>query len=459
MRQFHVLLMLIAAMALAAAPVRAQSVLRDAETEQFLRDIGTPLEKAAGLDPVAVTIGVVDDPSINAFATLGQQVYVNSGLIVAADDVLELQGVLAHELGHVAGGHAVRFNEGAGPATHITLLSLVVGAALIAAGAGEAGMAAMMAGQQAALGKFLAFSREQESRTDQAGARYLEAAGVDGSGMVNFFRKLGGEEYRLAIPQNQDTAYNRTHPLSGQRISELENVLERSPAWKKGADPKLQARYQRIRGKLIGYISEPKDTFAHYPPADTSPAAHVARAYAFHKLAEPDKAAAELAPLLKTSPNDPYLLEIEGQVMLESGRIDDAIPPLRRAVATSGGEPLIAAMLGHALVQAGERGEKVNYDEAEKVLKTALARDYRNPFGWLQLETVYERKGDIPRRSLATAERLSLEGGDPRAKLMAAQTAANGLAANTPEWFRAQDIVLVAKEQVDDMKRNGRKRG
>ncbi len=459
MRQTKVLLMLLAALALAAAPVRAQSVLRDAETESFLRDIATPLEKAAGLDPRAVTIGVVNDPSINAFATLGQQVYFNSGLIVAADDVLELQGVLAHELAHVAGGHAVRNSEGSAPATHITLMSLVVGAALIAAGAGEAGMAAMMAGQQAALGKYLAFSREQESRADQAGARYLAAAGVDGSGMVAFFHKLAGQEYRLAIPQNQDTAYNRTHPLSGQRISELENVLERSPAWKKGADPKLQARYQRIRGKLIGYVSEPKETFERYPPSDQSPAAHVARAYAFHKLAQPDKAAAELAPLLKVTPNDPYLLEIEGQVMLESGRIDEAIPPLRRAVATSGGEPLIAAMLGHALVQAGERGEPVNYDEAEKVLKTALARDYRNPFGWLQLETVYERKGDIPRRALATAERLSLEGGDPRARLMAAQQAAAGLPANTPEWYRAQDIALIAREQVDEMKSKGRNNG
>ena len=350
MKRPRIWLTLLAAALMAAAPARAQSVLRDAETEAFFRDIGTPLEKAAGLDPSAVTINIVGDPSINAFATLGQQVYFNSGTIVAADNVLEIQGVLAHELGHVAGGHAVRFNEGTGPATNITLMSLVVGAALIAAGAGEAGMAAMMAGQQAAMGKFLAFSREQESRTDQAGAKFLDAAGVDGSGMISFFRKLAGQEYRLAIPQNQDTAYNRTHPLSAERINALENVLERSSAWKKGPDPKLQARYLRIRGKLIGYISEPKETFERYPASDTSPAAHVARAYAFHKLAEPDKAAAELAPLLQQNPNDPYLLEIEGQVMLESGRIDEAIPPLRKAVAASNGEPLIAAMLGHALV-------------------------------------------------------------------------------------------------------------
>jgi len=440
-----------------APAARAQSILRDAETEAFFRDIGTPLMEAAGLDPRAVTIGLIGDPAINAFATLGQQVYFYSGLIVAADDVLEVQGVLAHELGHVAGGHAVRFNEGVAPASNISILSLVVGAALIAAGAGDAGMAAMMAGQQAAQGKFLAFSREQESRTDQAGAQYLQKAGVDGTGMISFFRQLQGEEYRLAIPQ--DNAYNRTHPLSGERITQLQDVLERSPYWQRGADPKLQARYQRIRAKLIGYVSEPKATLKAYPLSDTSPPARVARAYAFHKLGEDEKAIAELDALIAVTPKDPYLLEMKGQILLESARVDESLAPLREAVALSSGSPLIASMLGHALVQAAERnGNAQTFAEAEKVLRTSLARDSQNPFAWLQLETVYERRGDKPRLALATAERLNISGGDPRAALNAAMVASEGLPRDTPEWLRAQDIVMTSRNQVEDMKnkRGGR---
>jgi predicted Zn-dependent protease len=443
-------LLLLAAQLFAPA-ARAQSLLRDAETEQFFREIGNPLMKAAGLDPKAVTINLVGSPEINAFATLGQQVYFYSGLIVAADDVREVQGVLAHELGHVAGGHAVRFNEGAGPATNISLLSLVVGAALLAAGAGDAGIAALMAGQQAAQGKYLAFSREQESRTDQAGARYLAEAGVDGTGMITFFRQLQGNEYLLAIPQ--DNAYNRTHPLSGERIAALENVLERSPAWQKGADPRLQARYQRLRAKLIGFVSEPADTLKAYPMSNTTPPARVARAYAFHKLGEPDKAITELDALLKTSPDDPYLLEMRGQVLLESGRVDESIPSLRRAVALSNGEPLIAGMLGHALVQSGEvSNDPKSFAEAEQVLRTALARDDANPFAWLQLETVYERRGDKPRLALATAERLTLTGGDPRAALNAALVASQGLEQGTTEWIRAQDIVQLSRNRQEDEK-------
>ncbi len=439
---------------LLAVPAQAQSLLRDAETEEFFRDIGKPLKEAAGLDPRAVNVGLVNDGSINAFATLGQQVYFFSGLLIAAKDVREVQGVLAHELGHVAGGHAIRNNEGAAPATSISLLSMVIAGALIAAGAGDAGMAAMMAGQQAAQGKYLAFSREQESRTDQAGARFLEAAGVDGVGMISFFRQLQGDEYRLAIPQ--DNAYNRTHPLSGERISALENVLERSPYWKKGADPKLQARYQRIRAKLIGYLSNPEDTLRAYPAADRSQPAHVARAYAYHKQSKADLALAEIEAAMQVEPRDPYLMELRGQILLESGRVNDALPDLRNAVAASDTDPLIASMLGHALVLQGERDDNAALmAEAEKVLRSAIARDKENPFAWLQLGTIYERRGDKPRTALATAERLSLTGGDPLAINNAARSAVAGLDRGSPEWLRAQDIVLVSQEDIQRMKKRG----
>lgn len=423
-----------------AAPAHAQSILRDAETERFLRDIGVPLMKAAKLDPNSVHIMLVNDGEINAFAGGGQNVFINSGLMIRARDVLQLQGVLAHELGHVAAGHNVRFSEGVAPATHISLLSMLLAGALIAAGGGEAGMAALMAGQQAAMGKFLAFSRDQESRTDQAGAQFLQGAGVDGSGMISFFRELQGDEYRLAI--RQDNAYNRTHPLNGDRIAALEEVLQRSPYWGKGADPVLQKRYDRIRGKLIGYLSDPPDTLKAYPDYDQSDAAHYARAYAYHKSAFDDKALAEVNAMLAHDPNDAFALEMKGQILLESGQAGDAIAPLREATAKSGGEPLIAAMLGHALVLQGEReGDPAKYTEAEKVLRTALARDNDNPFAWLQLGTLYERRGDEPRAALASAEMINLSGGDPGAAARAAQTAVRGLPQGTPEWLRAQDIL------------------
>lgn len=454
-------LLLLAALLLvwqaAAGPARAQTILRDAETEAFFRDSARPLLEAAGLEPRSVTIGLTADTSINAFAMLGQRIYFHAGLLIAAEDVRMFQGVLAHEIGHVAAGHAVRWGEGMGPASGVSLLSMVLGAAAIAAGAPDAGMAVLMAGQRAALGMMLGFSREQESRTDQAGAQYLNAAGVDGWGMIEFFRRLQGDEFRLAIPQNNE--YVRTHPLTGNRIAALEQVLQTSPYWNRGADPELQRRYARIRGKLIGYISDPAVTFEAYPRSDRSDGAHMARAYAYHKSGRHEEALAEIAPLAARGAADPYALEMKGQILLESGRPEEAIAPLRLATEASRHHPLIASMLGHALVQAGERGgpqAAAHMAEAETVLRQALARDRDNPFAWLQLGIIYERRGDEARAALATAERLSLVGGDPRVAERAAQMALAGLPAGTPDHVRAQDIALAAAAEAERTRRNRR---
>jgi len=186
---------------IAVQPAMAQSILRDAETEAFFKEISAPLIEAAGLDPKNVDIILINDKSINAFVAGGQAVYIHSGLIDTATTANEVQGVIAHELGHIVGGHVVRFDEGASAASGISVASLILAAAAIAAGAGEAGMGILSAGQQAAMGKFLAFSRGQEGTADASGAQYLSKAGITGRGSINFFKKLQNFEFRLGIPQ------------------------------------------------------------------------------------------------------------------------------------------------------------------------------------------------------------------------------------------------------------------
>jgi predicted Zn-dependent protease len=273
----------------------------------------------------------------------------------------------------------------------------VLGAAAIAAGGAEAGMGIFGMGQQAAMGKFLAFSLAQESSADLAGARYLSKAGLSGKGSLDFFKKLQNQEYRLAIPQ--DDSYGRTHPLSGERINVLREVYTLDPAWDKPIDPQLAARFDRIKAKLVGFVSEPNQTLIKYPESDQSIPAHYARAYAWHKSAYPDKALSEVDALLAAAPHDPYFLELKGQVLLESGKPADAIAPLREAVKLTN-QPLIATLLAHALIATEN---EANFAEAEQVLRNAVARDRENPFAWYQLGVVYARRGDTPRASLATA--------------------------------------------------------
>jgi predicted Zn-dependent protease len=439
------LLAVLAVLSLTVQQAAAQSILRDAETEALLRDISAPLIAAAGLDPRNVDIILINDPSINAFVAGGQAIYIHSGLINAANNVDEVQGVIAHELGHITGGHVVRFNEGLKPATGITLLSLLLGVAAAAAGAPDAAMGIIGAGQQAALGKFLAFSRAQESSADAAGAQYLSKAGISGKGSLEFFKKLQNLEFRYGFTRNADSEFYSTHPMTSDRLATLQDAYERDPAWNTPRNAGFEERFQRIKAKLYGYLADPADTLRSYPEYMTSTPARYARAYAFHKEALMDKALTETDALLKTDPGNPYFLELEGQVLLESGKPLEALAPLRKATELTNNEPLIATTFGHALIATED---KDNFAEAERVLKTAVARDKDNPFAWYQLGVVYAARGDTPRARLASAEQqlMSL---DLVEAMRSAEAAEAGLPKGSPDWLRAQDIAMSARAEIE----------
>ena len=441
------LLALFLALFLSLQHAYAQSILRDAETEALFADMSVDIIRAAGLEPRHVQIVLINDKEINAFVAGGQIVYIHSGLITSAKNVGEVQGVIAHELGHVAGGHVIRINEGAKEATSISILSLLLGAAAIAAGAGDAGAGIMAAGQQAALGKFLAFSRTQEASADAAAASYLSKAGVSGRGLISFFKTLQNVEFRYAIPQ--EDSYGRTHPLTGERIAVLQDVVSLDPAWARPPDPILEARFQRVKAKLMGFVSDPPQTLRTYPIADNTVPARYARAYAWHRSAYPEKALEEVDSLLRAAPKDPYFLELKGQILLESGRPQDALPVLREANQISLSQPLIAALFGHALIATED---KANLPEATRVLKAAVSKDNENPFAWYQLGVVYEREGDVARARLATAERYSLEG-RPNLALPNAEAAMVGIPKGSPDWIRAQDIAMAARGDLENQKR------
>ena len=453
--------MLMLAMLLAVAgwqPAQAQQedkgpqVLRDTETELLFRDMSVPLIKAAGLDPNTVKVVLLNDPEVNAFVSQGQTVYLQSGLIEIADNVNQVQGVVAHELGHVVAGDAIRSSSGEREATGISLLSLVLGAAAIAAGAGDAGMGIMMAGQRAALGDLLAFTRAQEATADATGSRLLSKAGISGKGMLAFFGKLQNQEYRLAIYDKD--SFDRTHPLSSERIQALQQKLMSDPAWNKPVDAALDARFQRVKAKLMGFVN-PRQAVLRYPESNQTIPAHYARAYAYHLSGYPDKAQSEADALLRADPDDPFFLELKGQILLEDGKVKESIAPLREATERSGNAPMIAAMLGHALV---ETNDPKNFVEAKQILKVAVNRDNEDPFAWYQLGIIYDREGDQARAQLATAERNNLEG-NPKLALASAQMALKGIPPGTPDYLRAQDIAMVSRAELAKTDKKYRKDG
>ena len=434
----------LAAALLTGQPVAAQSILRDAETEALLNDMAAPLVAASGLDPKNVDIVLINDPSVNAFVAGGQAVYVHSGLINMADTAAEVQGVIAHELGHVVGGHAV-YNGGAKAAGGISLLSLLLGAAAAVAGGAEAAMGVIMAGQQAAMGKYLAFSRAQEATADAAGMQFLSKAGISGRGSIAFFKKLENMEFRYGRTSTDDNAFYGSHPVTSDRITTLQDSYERDPAWTKPNDPALEARFLRAKAKLFGYLGQPKDTLSIYPARLTTVPARYARAYAWHKDAQLDKAMAETDALLAAAPADPYFLELKGQILLESGKPAEALSDLRRASELTGNQPLIATTFGHALIATEDRK---NFPEAERVLRAAVARDRDNPFAWYNLGVVYAATGDLARARLASAEQQALNQHMAEA-LASAQAAEAALPKGSPDWLRAQDIAMQARAEIE----------
>lgn len=434
--------------------VKAQglSILRDAETEAFLREIGTPVFEAANLTPENVHLYLVGDKSINAFVTGGQNIFFHSGLIMRMDDVDQLLGVLAHETGHIAGGHSVRTQEAFSNAGNFSIASMVLGVAAILAGSPDAGMAAIMAGQQMTLGTMLSYSRTQEATTDQAGAKYLETIGVSGKGLISFFETLQEQELLYRASRNP---YMRTHPLTSHRILRLESVVTSSPHYNKPPNPSWNNKFLRVRAKMEGYINGTAQTLRKYPTSKQTIPAKYARVYAYHKSLNWDAALKEVNELIQLEPDNPYFYEIKGQVLFESGQLNEALAPFKRAAELAPSEALILTAYAQALVTIEGKGGSVNKENMRKalpILKKATALDKTNSFAWFNLAKAYSGLEEKGLASLATAERYYSVGQMQQADFHA-HIAQKEFDEGSYEWMRAQDIIIAARPVMEKLRK------
>lgn len=449
---FRLALTLYLLFALSTGPVMAQglSVIRDAELEAFMHDISAPIFEAGGQRAEDVDIVIINNQALNAFYAGGQRIFLHTGLILETDNVNQVIGVMAHENGHMTAGHVQRFDEALEPAGNISILSLILGAAAIAAGAPEAGMGILGGGQTIAQRNVLSFRRVQEASADQAAAEFLKKAELSGQGLIEVFEKF---RYQELLSVRHLDPFVITHPLSSQRIANLSSKMRSSPFWDKPPDPEHQARYERVKAKIEGYVLPAKSTLGKYPPSDTSVKARYARVYAYNKALEWDKAMDEADSLIAEHPNDPYFREVKGQMLLENGKVEKSLPHLRKAVELAPHEPLIMTLYGQALV-AKETAE--HFQAAITVLDRATQLDPRNAFGWYQLAIAYTRTGQTALASLASAE-YALLTRQPQKAAREASMAAKELTEGTPKWYRAQDIKqIIGSAMIDGAERRRR---
>jgi predicted Zn-dependent protease len=425
------------------APSRAQglSLIRDAEIEDTIRRMSTPLFTAAGLNPASVSIHLVNNNNLNAFVADGQRMFINTGLIMRADTPGQVVGVIAHETGHIAGGHLARLGKAANISSATALIATIIGAAAaIGSGRGDIAGAVIAGGNQAALRNFLSFTRSQETSADQAALTLLDSTKQSAKGLLSFMEILEGQE--LLISTSQDP-YARTHPLSSDRIQTIRGHIERSAFSDAKTDPQIIMALERAKAKLFGYFKDPTLTMREYPITDTSIPARYARAFAYSRIPETDKALTELDALLSALPDDPYFLELKAQVLFENGRVDDAIPPFRRAVELLPEEPLLRTEYGRILIES-HRTE--DYTEAVTQLKFGLSRDPSSASAWRHLGIGYGKLGDIGRSSLALAEEALLRRREAEVRFHAGR-AAEIFPRGSPEWLQAEDLLLAIKNR------------
>jgi predicted Zn-dependent protease len=423
----------------------APSLIRDTEVERVVRTYLDPLLQVAGMSPDSVSLYIVNDPSINAFVAEGQNMFIHTGLIMQLDTPNQLSGVLAHETGHIADGHLVRMMAGVRAASVPLILSMVLGVAAIAAGAGDAGSAILMGGQQIAQRSFLAFTRTQESAADQAAIRYLAATKQSGRGMVAVFKRFENQE--ILSDQRRDP-FAQSHPVAGDRISALESLIEASPYRDVRDSPEAQYAYDMLRAKLRGYIDRPEVTLRRYPQSDTSKPARYARAMAYFRQPDMGKALAEMGSLMKEEPENPYFLEMYGQINVEMGKVEEGIQPYTAAVKILPDAPLLRVALGAAMLGT----ENPRYVEpAIKELQASLELERDNAFAWYELAQAYARLGQTARAELATAERYFALYAFQQA-IQFAGRAQRQLPQGSTDWQRASDIIAIATSQQADQR-------
>ena len=415
----------------------AQQLLRDTEIEQWIDDYSLPIFRAAGLPAEQINIWLIGDPTPNAFAG-GLNMGIHTGLITTADKPNQVVGVIAHEAGHIAGGHTARSDEALSSATRPMLLSLVLAAGAIAAGAPDAGLAVLGLGQTIGVANALKYSRGQESSADQAAITYLDRVGMSSKGLIEFFGKLRNLQ---VITARQANPYLQTHPLANSRMSALTRRAEESEHYLKTDTPEEIKRMRMIQAKIKGFLQEAHFTMREYPLSDSSDPARYARAVAYYRSAQIDKGLSEINTLIEKDAENPYFYELKGQMLFEYGRVEESIVPHRRSTELAPTKALLKINLGRALLATEN---PANYDAAVKAFKAALLLEPDNSFGWYELARAYGGLDQIGLAHLASAESRYHVGDKGQANQFARRAMA-ALDQGTPEYRKAADIIVATQ--------------
>lgn len=419
----------------AIRPAAAQGIplIRDTEIENLLNDYARPIFRAAGLGEGRVAVRIVRSEIFNAFVLDGRNVFVHTGALMQSDTPNQIIGVIAHEAGHIAGGHMAALRSRIARDQTKALLMRILGLGVaIATGAGEA----VFAGEELIIRSLLAERRSQEAAADQAALRYLNATRQSGRGMLETFERFAQQEF---VSDAHKDPFVRSHPVATDRLARLRTLVESSPYYNVKDPPQLQLRHDMMRAKLAGYLERPQVVFNRYPRSDNSLPARYARAIATFMQGGPQalpSALAQVDALIREKPDNPYFYELKGDFLTRAGRPQEAIAPLRQALKLSNGASLIRVALASALLASNNPGV---VQEAVDHLRKSVVED-ENPRAFRSLGDAYYRLGRQAQADAAIAQAYFLEGNIKQAQTFA-QRAKRALRQGSPTWLKMDDII------------------
>lgn len=417
----------------------AVSSIRDAEIESDLRTLSRPIWRAAGLEPNDVAVYLVQDDQLNSFVAGGQAIFFHTGLILRAETPNQLIGVIAHETGHITGGHILRSKQAMQNASIETIIAMVLaGAASVAGRSGAPLLGAYGVGQRS----FLQFSIAQESTADHAALNFLDRACQSSRGLLKFFEILQSTE--MLAGDRQD-AWGRTHPLSMQRAQVVRDHAQRSRCSNAPDPPGSAELLNRIKVKLRAFLDPPSKTLAAYPESDNSVLARYARAIAYYRIPDLSRALPTVDGLIRDFPNNPYYRELKGQMLFENGRGREAVRPYEDAVRLAPSSALLRIQLSQVYI---ETGDPTLNKRAIAYLNDASRDEGRHTQVWRFLATAYGRDNQIGMAALSLAEE-AIATRNKKIALQESTRAQRLLARNTTSYARAEDIHREA-ERLDD---------
>ena len=417
----------------------AFEIIRDEELEKLTKELTDELLKNTNLNVEDINFYFVNNREINAFVTGGKNIFINTGLITHADDYREYQAVIAHELSHIIGGHIFNTSAELQNLSNKALPVYLLGIIGIFAGSADTAITSIMLGQASVQDGFTYYSRNQEASADQAAINLMCSNNIDASYLTGFLDKLDRKTLDRLSNENY---YRSTHPPLDSR-KEWINISLKNKKCEYENNQFLQEKFNLLKSKLIAFTYSKKEVKAIYNGENNEDL--YANAIISYLNGNHSDSLEILNILINREPSNPYFRELLGEIYFAKADLNNAIKNQSIAQELIN-EPsdLYFMMIGSYLIALEDQ---VSMNDGIENLKKSIFINPKNTYSWYLLARAYADTDNLPLANYATAERYYLIG-ERRLALEFAQKSINSIEKNSPEWYRANDLMSIISSSL-----------